>query len=106
MSGGFSHLKTPTTMTDKPTIPMPTVHLNGTVHKMLKQGYEEAHYTLGLFAKSFGSIEFNARDYYVQGPEAWPAAVDARIEMNEKIRDLVKYIEDHLESLAEQAPKN
>lgn len=93
-------------MTDKPTIPMPTVHLGGTSHKMLTEGYEEAHYTLGLFTKSFGSIEFNGRDYYQQGPDAWTAAADARIEMNEKIRDLVKYIEDHLESLAEQAPKN
>ncbi len=92
-------------MTDKPTIPMPTVHLNGTSHKMLTEGYEEAYYTLGLFTKSFGSIEFNGRDYYQLGPDAWMAAVDARIEMNEKIRDLVKYIEDHLESLADQAPK-
>lgn len=93
-------------MTDKPTIPMPTVHLGGTSYKMLTEGYEEAHYTLGLFAKSFGSIEFNGRDYYQQGPDAWTAAVEARIEMNEKIRDLVKYLEDHLESLADQAPKN
>jgi hypothetical protein len=93
-------------MTDKPTTPMPTVHLNGTSHKMLTEGYEEAHYTLGLFTKAFGHIEFNGRDYYPQGPEAWTAAADARIEMNEKIRDLVKYIEDHLESLADQAPKN
>jgi hypothetical protein len=94
-------------MTDKPTTtPMPTVHLNGTSHKMLTEGYEEAHYTLGLFTKAFHHTEFNSRDYYVQGPDAWPAAVDARIEINQKISDLFKYIEDHLESLAKQAPKN
>jgi hypothetical protein len=94
-------------MTDKPTTtPMPTVHLNGTSHKMLTDGYEEAYYTLGLFAKSFGAIEFNGRDYYQQGPEAWPAAVDARIEINQKIMEIVKYVGDHLESLADQAPKN
>ena len=85
---------------------MPTVHLNGNSHKMLTHGYEEAYFALKTFAKAFGFVEFNARDYYVQGLEGWPAAVDARIEMNEKIRDLVKYVEDHLESLADQAPKN
>jgi len=85
---------------------MPTVHMNGTSHKMLAEGYEEAYYTLGLFTKSFHNTEFNARDYYVQGPEAWPAAVDARMEINLKIRDILKYVEDHLESLAEQAPKH
>lgn len=92
-------------MTDKPTTPLPTVHMNGTSHKMLTQDYEDAYYALKTFTKAFGHIEFNARDYFVQGPEAWPAAAEARIEMNEKIRDLVKYIEDHLENLAEQAPR-
>ena len=41
----------------------------------------------------------------MQGTQAWNAAVDARIEMNEKIRDILKYVEDHLDHLAEQAPK-
>jgi hypothetical protein len=85
---------------------MPTVHLNGTSHSMLTEGYEEAHYTLGLFTKSFGSIEFNARDYYPQSPEAWPAAVDARIEINQKIKEIAQYLEAHMDHLAEQAPKN
>lgn len=92
-------------MTDKPTTPMPTVHLGGTSHKKLTQDYEDAYYAIKTFAKAFGHIEFNARDYYVQGPDAWNDAADARTDMNEKIRDLVKYIEDHLKSLAEQAPK-
>jgi hypothetical protein len=94
-------------MTDKPTTtPMPTVHLNGTSHKMLTEGYEEAHYTLGLFTKSFHNTEFNSRDYYVQGPEAWPAAVDARIEINQKIKEISQYLEEHMGHLADQAPKN
>jgi hypothetical protein len=61
--------------------------------------------SLKTFTKAFGHIEFNSRDYYVQGPEAWTEAADARMEINLKIRDIVKYVEDHLESLAEQAPK-
>jgi hypothetical protein len=94
-------------MTDKPTtIPMPTVHLNGTSHKMLTQGYEDAHYALKTFTKAFRHTEFNSRDYYVQGPEAWPAAVDARIEINQKIKEIAQYLEAHMDHLAEQAPKN
>jgi hypothetical protein len=92
-------------MTDKPTTPMPTVHMNGTSHKMLTQDYEDAYYALKTFTKAFGHIEFNRRDYYTQGPFAWTEAADARMEINLKIRDILKYIEDHLESLAEQAPK-
>ena len=92
-------------MSDKPTTPLPTVHLGGTSHKKLTQDYEDAYFALKTFIKAFGHIEFNARDYYVQGPDAWTAAVDARTDMNEKIRDLVKYVEDHLDHLAEQAPK-
>jgi hypothetical protein len=93
-------------MTDKPTTTLlPTVHLNGTSHKALTQGYEDAYFALKTFTKAFGHIEFNGRDYYVQGPEAWTVAADARIEINQKIGDILKYVEDHLESLAEQAPK-
>jgi len=94
-------------MTDKPTTtPMPTVHLNGTSHKMLTEVYEEAHYILGLFTKSLHNTEFNSRDYYVQGPEAWPAAVDARMEINQKIKEISQYLEEHMDHLADQAPKN
>ena len=84
---------------------MPTVHMNGTSHKMLTQGYEDAYFALKTFAKAFGYVEFNARDYYPQGPEVWSEAVDARMEINLKIKEIIKYVEDHLESLAEQAPK-
>ena len=92
-------------MSDKPTTPMPTVHLGGTSHKKLTQDYEDAYYALKTFTKAFGHIEFNSRDYYVQGPDVWNDAADVRIGMNEKIGDLVTYIQDHLDHLAEQAPK-
>ena len=93
-------------MTDKPTTtPMPTVHMNGTSHKMLDEGYEDAYDALKAFTKAFGHIEFNARDYYVQEPNAWMAAVKARTEINLKILHISEYIQKHLESLAEQAPK-
>ena len=86
------------TPTPAPT-PLPTVHLGGTSLKMLTQGYEEAYLALQTFTKAFGYVEFNARDYYVQGPDAWMAAVDARMEINLKIQHIVKYVEKHMEHL-------
>ena len=89
-------------MTPTPTptpLPLPTVHLGGTSLKMLTQGYEDAYFALQTFAKAFGYVEFNARDYYVQGPDAWMAAVDARMDINLKIQDIVKYVEKHMEHL-------
>ena len=92
-------------MTDKPTTPLPTVHMNGTSHKMLTEGYEDAYFALKTFIKAFGHIEFNGRDYYQQGPDAWMAAVKVRTEINLKLLHISEYIQKHLESLAEQAPK-
>ena len=92
-------------MNDKPTTPLPTVHLGGTSHKMLDEGYKDAYFALKTFTKAFGHIEFNARDYYQQGPDAWMAALKARTEINLKILHISEYIQKHLESLAEQAPK-
>ena len=53
----------------------PTLHLNGTGKKMLVEGYEKAHRAIREASKALGEIEFNARDYYVQGPQAWPQAI-------------------------------
>ena len=79
--------------------PLPTIHLNGTSRQTLAQGYDAADDALYEFINAFGAIEFNARDYYVQGPEAWSAARDARDEINRKIRDIKQYIDAHRELL-------
>lgn len=83
------HTTTPT------TTPLPTVHLNGTSRADLFAGWNAAGEALEDFISAYEQIEFNARDYYVQGPEAWPAALDLRSEMNLKIRELKQYINDH-----------
>ena len=41
---------------------------------MLKEGYLEAWRTLGEARESLQRVEFNGRDYYPQGPEAWAKA--------------------------------
>lgn len=74
----------------KPTLP--TVHMNGTGLRDLKQGYDEAAEALEDFITKWGQIEFNARDYYVQAPEAYTTAREEREEQSRKIRDLKNYL--------------
>jgi hypothetical protein len=81
------------------TTPLPTIHLNGTSRETLAEGYDAAEDALYDLIQAFGGIEFNARDYYVQGPTAWTAAVEARQEINRKIRDIREYIHAHRELL-------
>jgi hypothetical protein len=74
---------------------LPLVHLNGTGRATLIEDYDDADDTLQGFIDSFASIEFNARDYYPHGPDAWGKAVDARQEINQKIRDIKDYLDAH-----------
>ena len=74
---------------------IPTVHLNGTGKKMLIEGYLNAHTAIRNAKKALDEIEFNPRDYYVQGPDAWTEAVremDARF-------DAIKKVEEEIEEI-------
>lgn len=53
---------------------LPTIHTNGTSPERLRDGYSEARLAIGNAISALENIEFNARDYYPQGPQAWPAA--------------------------------
>ena len=55
---------------------LPTVHLNGTSAKDLFEGWKNFMEKLEDALEEAKKIEFNARDYYVQGNHAWPAAHD------------------------------
>lgn len=81
---------------------LPTIHLNGTGAITIANGYEAAHDALMEFREKFGAIEFNSRDYYVDGPESWEEATDARIEINEMLRDIHRYLERHLVHIHDQ----
>lgn len=78
------------------TITLPTVHLNGTSREMLLDGYTEAYRKLIEFREAFARIECNARDYYVQGPDAYPRARNLRDAQFQHIVDLMRYLESHL----------
>lgn len=83
-------------MTSRQMTTLPTIHLNGTSRQMLLDGYTEAYRKLIEFRDSFNSIEFNARDYYVQGPDAFTKAREERDAQRQRIADLMRYLEDHL----------
>ena len=85
-------------MTD-PTLP--TVHFNGTSRQMLSDGYFAAHQRLCEAIAAFQSIEFNARDYYVQGPDAWSAACTDRGRAGNSLHEALMYLEAHLVHLSE-----
>ena len=75
---------------------LPTVHLNGTGRKTLTEGYLSAYSKLIEFRDAFRSIEFNARDYYVQSNTAFAEARTDRDVMEHKIGSLMQYLEAHL----------
>lgn len=52
----------------------PTIHLNGTSKEALEEGYADALQALAVAIRAVESTAPNMRDYYVQGPEAFPQA--------------------------------
>jgi hypothetical protein len=83
-------------------ITAPTVHLNGTSAKDLWEGYEAAYDAVRAAQDALRQIEFNARDYYVQGDEAYSKARDHRTEQFIKLVDIEEYLLQHLLSLRNQ----
>jgi len=54
----------------------PTVHLNGTGRQNLIDQYADAYQALNDALQVLALSHPNARDYYVQGPDAFPRAAD------------------------------
>lgn len=94
--------------TNKPIIEItmnitpPTVHLNGTGYKDLWNGYEAAYEAVRAAQEAISKIEFNARDYYVQGPESWTAARNHRTAQQQSLANIEEYLLEHLLSLQRQ----
>ena len=75
--------------------PLPTVHLNGTGREMLSSGYTAAFKALRGLEEAMYDIEFNARDYYVQGPEAFSQAQAERRRHLKALKELHEYLMEH-----------
>ena len=74
----------------------PTIHLNGTGKQMLLDGYLDARRAVTEAQDKLAAVEFNGRDYYPQGPNAFEAA---RVEHEDRLRRL-KAIADELLAIA------
>ena len=78
---------------------LPTIHLNGTSAERLFESYHAAWRSVEEARDALGKIEFNARDYYVQQPEAWPTAraeMQARHEKLKAVSDELMTIMQHV----------
>lgn len=78
------------------TLTLPSIHLNGTSREMLREDYMKAYDALIEFRDALQSIEFNARDYYVQGPDAFTRARAERDTQFQRTGELMAYLEAHL----------
>ncbi len=67
------------------SLPIPTVHWNGTSGKALYAEYAHAADKLQDAIDALHEATLNARDYYPQGPSAFNAAREHRIKMTESL---------------------
>lgn len=70
------------------TLTMPTVHLNGTSKDALLKGYVDATEAISRALNVLVRSAPNARDYYVQGPDAYGKARDEHDARCAKLRDV------------------
>ncbi len=70
---------------------LPCLHLNGTGPETLKEGYLAAYRATKKAREALTNVEFNARDYYPLGDDAWTRARAAR---DEQLADLDRIAAD------------
>ena len=74
---------------------LPIVHMNGTSLEELTRGYDAIDDALYSLKGAMSSLEFNARDYYLGGPEHWEKARDERMEMNRHLHSIIGWVNAH-----------
>jgi hypothetical protein len=80
---------------------LPTIHLNGTGKNALERDYRNARVKLREAIRAFESIDFNGRDYYPQGEEAFTLARRERDFLAQKLKDVNEYLEAHTEHISD-----
>ena len=82
---------------------LPTIHTNGSNAAGLARQYGLARRMLRDAILTLGQVEFNARDYYPQGDEAWKTAREqhaarfaALEKINRELAEIEQHIADHL----------
>lgn len=79
----------------------PTMHMNGTGKRDLVEGWRAVSEAATALREALFKLEFNARDYYVRGSEAWPAADDAMKEIASSVH-IVEGVTELVASQLEQ----
>ena len=72
----------------------PTIHLNGSSAKSLREEYLNAYRALNDAIDAMQKIDVNGRDYYLQG---LGAATTARNEHHERIKSVAKVKDEMME---------
>ena len=80
---------------NKTTTILPTIHLNGSSAKSLTDDYSRARRAVQEASIALMSVDFNARDYYVQGPSAWTEAVKQRHDLYQHLSDVFDALHEH-----------
>lgn len=80
-------------------ITLPTIHLNGTGAKTIFDENLEAMTAIGEALALIQKMEFNMRDYYPQGPDAYSAA---RAERNVHV-EAIRKAKEHFMAIAMHA---
>jgi hypothetical protein len=83
---------------------LPTIHSNGTSLDTLIDGYDAINEALYRLDLKWREVEFNARDYYPQGPDAYTQARDERQQHSAKIKEVRAYIDGIRQHLYDQLP--
>ena len=74
---------------------LPTIHSNGSSAKSLTEDYSHARRAVGEAMTALKAVDFNARDYYVQGPTAWTQAVSQRHDIYQHLSDAFNALHEH-----------
>ena len=71
---------------------LPTIHSSGTSLALLIRDYDAAARAFKDFVDAWAAIEFDGRDYYVQGSPAWHLAVQERYKHTQALDQLCDYL--------------
>ena len=77
----------------------PSIHLNGSSAESLLEGYAEAYKALVTAHGILRATAPNARDYYVQGPNAYAQAVKEHDDRMTRVNEVRAEIETLMEKV-------
>lgn len=81
---------------------IPTIHLNGTSFTDLRNGYAAAYDAIDKAIDALAAAEFNGRDFYPQGPDAYYQARKERDAAFDKLRAAQQYVGEMLMGICDQ----